>query len=309
MAIALGRYYKNAKNKRETWKEIKKHKSIYLFISPFFILFAVFGLFPILFSVYLAFQSWDGLAPMRFVGLANFRFLLSDPIFWLSIENDFIIWIESTIPMLLIALVLACLLNSALVRWRGFWRFAFFLPNITSIVAEAVVFGALFATKYGLLNYLLGKMGLPTVDWLNSNWSIQVVIALMTIWRWTGYNVIIFLAGLQAIPEDLYEAARIDGASSATIFTRITIPLLRPTVLFAVIMSTIGNMQIFTEPQVLTGGTGGPGQGGLTTVLYIYNEAFTNHLFGYSSAVSWGLFVIIGMFSLLNMILVRKISY
>ncbi len=296
------------KKKAHTWRDIRKHKTIYLFISPFYILFAVFGLFPILFSLFLSFQAWNGLDRMKFIGLENFALLMGDGVFWQSVLNTFIIWLESTIPMLFIALVLAFILNSALVKLRGFWRFAFFLPNVTSIVAEAIIFGSLFATQYGLVNNVLHFFGIPPIDWLNNNVWLQIGIAIMIIWRWTGYNTIIYLAGLQSLPYELYEAAKVDGASMARIFFSITLPLMRPIILFTVIMSTIGGMQVFTEPQILTGGNGGPGQGGLTIVLYLYNQAFNNYLFGYGSAIAWVLFVIILIFSLLNTLIVNRLS-
>ncbi|GGJ11706.1 cytochrome c biogenesis protein [Alicyclobacillus cellulosilyticus] len=291
-----------------TWRNIRRNWSLYLFISPFYILFFVFGLFPIIFSLVLSFESWDGLDTPRFIGLKNFALLMTDSQFWQSVGNTFIIWVESTIPMLFLALIIAFLLNSAFVKLREFWRFTFFLPNITSVVAEAVLFGAVFAPKFGLLNWVIERFGSPPVDWLDNNFWLQVAIAIMIIWRWTGYNAIIYLAGLQAIPEELYEAARIDGASLTQSFFRITIPLMRPIILFTVIMSTIGGMQIFTEPFVLTGGSGGPGQGGMTMVLYLYNQAFGSHLFGYSSAIGWVLFLIILVFSLFNSILVRRLG-
>jgi len=309
MAVVLGKTENPRLPKKEsTWELIKKNKSIYLFISPFYILFIIFGLFPIVFSLYLSLQSWDGLDTMKFVGLRNFSLLMTDGEFWQSVGNTFIIWIESTVPMLLLALIIAFLLNAAFVKLRGFWRFTFFLPNVTSVVATTVLFGSFFSTKFGVLNWVLGKLGFGSIDWLNNNGWLQVAIAIMIIWRWTGYNAIVYLAGLQAVPEELYEAAKIDGASTTQIFFRITVPMMRPIILFTVILSTIGGMQIFTEPQILTGGTGGPGLGGMTMVLYLYNQAFSSHLFGYSSAIAWVLFLIIIVFSLLNSVLVRRLS-
>jgi cellobiose transport system permease protein len=296
------------KTKGETWREIKKNKIIYLLISPFYILFAVFGLFPIAFSFYLAMQKWDGLSPMQYIGFKNFELVLIDGQFWQSVLNTLIIWVESTIPQLFLALVIAFLLNSAFVKFRGFWRFTFFLPNVTSLVAEAVLFGTFFQTKFGILNWIFEKFGLSPVDWLNSNFWLQISISILIIWRWTGYNSIIYLAGLQAISEELYEAAKIDGASTSQIFFRITIPLMRPIILFTVIMSTIGGMQTFTESQVLTNSTGGPGHGGVTMALYLYNEAFGSHLFGYGAAIGWFLFLIVIAFSLLNSLLVNRIA-
>lgn len=290
------------------WKEIKKHKSIYLFISPFYILFAIFGLFPIVFSFYLAMQKWDGLSPMQYIGFKNFELVLTDGQFWQSFANTLIIWVEATIPQLFFALIIAFLLNAAFVKFRAFWRFAFFLPNVTSIVAEAVLFGAFFQTKFGILNWVLGQFGIHPVAWLEANFWLQVSVAILIIWRWTGYNAIIYLAGMQAISDDLYDAAKIDGASNRQIFFRITIPMLRPIILFTVIMSTIGGMQSFTESDVLTGGSGGPGHGAQTMALYLYNQAFGAHLFGYGAAIGWFLFIIVVAFSIINSLLVNRIA-
>lgn len=280
---------------------LKTYLAPYLMISPFYILFIVFGLFPILFSLYLAFHSWDGLGPMEFVGLRNFRNLLTDdPDFWKSVGNTFVIWFFSTLPQLFLALVVAFLLNSAFVRFKDFYRAVYFLPNITSIVAVAIIFGSFFGSQFGLINGLLQVVGLPRIEWINDPFWVKVAVSLMVIWRWTGYNAIIYLAGLQSIPHDLYEAATIDGANRKQQFFSITLPLLKPIILFTVILSTIGGMQLFTEPLILVGNTGGATKGGLTLVLYLYNQAFGNQLFGYASAIAWMLFLIIGVFSFLN---------
>ncbi|GAA4985167.1 carbohydrate ABC transporter permease [Actinopolymorpha pittospori] len=278
--------------------------SLYLAISPFYILFAIFGLFPILFSFYLSFQNWNGIGDMHFVGLAQYQFMLSDPTFWKSILNTFEIWFISTIPMLFFALVIAFLLNQK-IRGRSAYRIAFFIPNVTSIVAIAIIFGSIFANQFGLTNALLSSLHLDTIEWLNTPWGIKFSIAAMVVWRWTGYNAIIYLAGLQAIPTELYEAARVDGASLRQVFFRITVPMLRPIILFTVITSTIGGMQLFTEPQVLVGNGGGPGNEGQTMVLYLYEQAFVNNQFGYGAAIGWGLFVIMIAFSLINWRLVQ----
>ncbi|OXM84781.1 carbohydrate ABC transporter permease [Paenibacillus rigui] len=282
-------------------KGFRTYLAPYLMISPFYILFIVFGLFPILFSLYLAFHAWDGLGPMEYVGLRNFRNLLTDdPDFWKSVGNTFIIWFLSTVPQLFLALVVAFLLNAAFVRFKDFYRAVYFLPNITSIVAVAIIFGSFFGSQFGLINGLLQALGLPRIEWINDPFWVKVAVSLMVIWRWTGYNAIIYLAGLQGIPHDLYEAATIDGASRKQQFFSITLPLLKPIILFTVILSTIGGMQLFTEPLILVGNTGGATKGGLTLVLYLYNQAFGNQLFGYASAIAWMLFIIIGLFSFLN---------
>lgn len=282
-------------------KGFKAYAAPYLMISPFYILFLIFGLFPILFSLYLAFHAWDGLGEMEFVGLRNFRNLLTDdPDFWVSVGNTFAIWFLSTLPQLFLALVVAFLLNAAFMKFKNFYRAIYFLPNITSIVAVAIIFGSFFGSQFGLINGVLGALGLPRIEWLTDGFWVKAAVSLMVIWRWTGYNAIIYLAGLQGIPHDLYEAATIDGASRMQQFFSITLPLLRPIILFTVILSTIGGMQLFTEPMILLGNGGGATKGGLTLVLYLYNQAFINQLFGYASAIAWVLFLLIGLFSFLN---------
>lgn len=282
-----------------------EHRALYVAISPFYILFAVFGLFPIGFSLYLAFHKWDGIGVMTYNGLNNFKYMLTDAEFWQAVGNTFMIWIYSTIPMLFFALIVAFLLHAPFVKFRTLFRVGYFLPNVTSIVAVAIIFGALFANNYGFLNYLLQSVGLPVVEWLNAPWGIKVAISSMVVWRWTGYNAVIYLAGLQSIPQTLYEAAKIDGASGIQSFFRITIPMLRPVILFTVITSTIGGMQLFTEPQILVSNDGGAGAAGMTIVLYLYRESFINNYFGYGAAVGWGMFLIIALFSIVNWKLVQ----
>ena len=286
-------------------KKPREYLPLYLAISPFYIIFAVFGIFPIAFSLYLSFHAWDGIGPMKFVGLEQYRYLFHDSAFGKSILTTLEIWVISTIPMLFLALVIAFLLNSQ-IRFKTAYRVAFFIPNITSIVAIAIIFGSLFSNSFGLFNAVLHWIGASQIEWLNKPWGIRVAIAVMVIWRWTGYNAIIYLAGLQAISSDIFEAARVDGASAIQTFLRITIPMLRPVILFTVIMSTIGGLQVFTEAQVLVGNTGGPNAGGMTMVLYLYQQAFTLNQFGYGAAIGWALFVIVLLFSIVNWRLVQR---
>ncbi|BDZ50731.1 cytochrome c biogenesis protein [Frondihabitans sucicola] len=277
----------------------------YLAISPFYLLFAVFGLFPILFSLFISFHDWDGVGKMTWVGLSQYVYLVGDPRFWNAVGNTFIIWFLSTVPMLFLALLLAFTLHQN-IRFKGLYRVAFFLPNVTSMVAMAIVFGSVFSDSFGLVNSALTALHLDSVPWLTSDWGIKVTISVMVIWRWTGYNAIIFLAGLQAISEDVYDAAKVDGAPAWRIFSQITMPLLRPVILFAVITSTIGGLGLFTEPQVLLGDAGGPNEAGMTMVLYQYNQAFTNFDFGYGSAIGWALFIISGVFAIINWRLISE---
>ncbi|MCE7002690.1 sugar ABC transporter permease [Kibdelosporangium philippinense] len=282
-----------------------KYLPHYLAISPFFILFAVFGAYPVLYSLYLAFQRWDGIGPTEFIGISNFEFLVTDLEFWNSVGNTFIIWIMSTVPMTILALLIAVGLNSA-VRFKGAYRIAYFTPNVTSIVAMSIVFSSIFSPEFGILNAFMSWLGLDPVEWSTDPWGIKIAISVMIIWRWVGYNAIIFLAGLQAIPQEMYEAAKIDGAGPIQTFFKVTLPLLRPVLLFSVVMSAINGLQIFAEAQILVGERGGPEDAGMTMVLYFYNQAFLENDFGYGAAIAWGIFVIVLLFAIINWRLINR---
>ncbi|MET1003959.1 MAG: sugar ABC transporter permease [Propionibacteriaceae bacterium] len=290
---------------REKPSALRKFWPQYVAIAPFYLLFLVFGLFPILFSIYLSFTDWDGIGPIKFVGLAQYAYLVADPRFWNAVGNTFIIWFISTIPMLFLALVIAFLLHQN-IRFKSVYRLAFFIPNVTSMVAMAIVFGSVFSDSFGLVNSALTALNAEPVAWLSTNWGIKITIAVIVIWRWTGYNAIIYLAGLQSIPTELYDAAKVDGANTWQIFSTITVPLLRPVILFTVITSTVGGLSLFTEPQILLGNSGGTDEAGMTIVLYQYNQAFTQFDFGYGSAIAWALFVIASVFAIINWRLVRE---
>jgi cellobiose transport system permease protein len=290
---------------RRTGNRLKKFWPQYVAVAPFYILFLVFGAFPLVFSIYLSFTQWDGMGPQKFVGLAQYRYLITDGRFWNAVENTFIIWFMSTVPMLILALIIAFLLHQN-IRFKGFYRVAFFIPNVTSMVAMAIVFGSVFSDSFGLINSAITALGGKEFGWLSDPWGIKITIAVMVIWRWTGYNAILYLAGLQSIPTELYESARVDGASMFSIFTRITVPMLRPVILFTVITSTIGGLSLFTEPQVLLGNDGGTGEAGMTIVLYQYNQAFTQFDFGYGAAIAWALFIIAVIFAIINWRLVSE---
>ncbi|MFE9021458.1 carbohydrate ABC transporter permease [Streptomyces sp. NPDC007808] len=291
---------------------VRKYWHLYAAISPFYLLFLAFGLVPVGFSLYLSFHRWDGLGSMEWAGLTQYQYLLSDSDFWQSIGNTILIWALATFPMIFLAMVTAVMLNSA-VRHRNLYRFAYFLPNVTSVVAIAIVFGSIFSTDFGLVNALLQAVGLDQVAWLNTPWGIKVAIATLMTWQWTGYNAIICLAGLQTIPGDLYEAARIDGAGPVQTFFRVTLPLLRPTLLFVLVVSTVTGLQSFSEPQVLLQTTanestfsGGPDHAGRTMVLYFFQQTFDNNDFGYGAAVAWGIFLVVVLFSIINWRLLQR---
>ncbi len=276
----------------------------YLAVAPFYVLFAIFGLFPIVFSIVLSFADWDGIGPLTWVGFAQYQYLLADERFWNAVLNTLLIGVMSTVPMLFFALVLAFLLHQN-IRLKGIYRVAYFLPNVTSMVAMAIVFGSVFSDSFGLVNSALTALDRDPVSWLSSYWGIKVTIAALLVWRWTGYNAIIYLAGLQSIPTELYDAARVDGATTRQVFTSVTVPMLRPVILFTLITSTIGSLGLFTEPQVLLGATGGTDEAGMSIVLYQYNQAFNQFDFGYGSAIAWALFVLAAVFSIINWRLLR----
>ncbi|MGT2950858.1 cytochrome C biogenesis protein [Streptococcus cuniculi] len=280
-------------------KDIDKYVP-YLFISPFYILFLIFGLFPIVFAGILAFNKWDGLGEMRFVGWGNFIRLIHDADFYLSVKNTLIIWAVGTFPMLFIALVLAFMINLKFVKHKELLKAIFFLPNITSVVAVTILFGLIFSNLDGLANSLLQFLGLAPIKWVTSTFWVRIVIALINIWMYLGYNTIIYLTGITKIPNDYYEAAIMDGATNFQIFRHITIPQLKPIILFTVMMSTIGGLQVFSEAQVLVPQGATPEGGAMTIVYYLYNTAFSNNDYGYGSAIAWALVIIIMIFSLLN---------
>ncbi|MFJ3669820.1 carbohydrate ABC transporter permease [Streptomyces sp. NPDC090106] len=293
-------------------KGLRKYWHLYAAISPFYLIFLGFGLFPVGFSLYLSFHRWDGLGPMEWAGLSQYQYLLSDSDFWNSIGNTIVIWALATIPMIFLAMVTAVMLNSA-VRFKGLYRVAYFLPNVTSVVAIAIVFGSIFSTNAGMVNAVLQAVGIDQIAWLNTPWGIKVTIAALMTWQWTGYNAIIFLAGLQTVPGELYEAARMDGAGPVQTFFRITLPLLRPTLLFVLVVSTVTGLQSFSEPQVLLQTSsndstfaGGPGHSGQTMVLYFFQQTFDNNDFGYGAAVAWGIFLVVVLFSIINWRLVQR---
>jgi len=271
----------------------------YVFISPFLVLFAVFGVFPLLFSLHLAFQSWEptsGLDAMEFVGLDNFVFALGDEWFWKSLKNTLWLAVASGAPQHLVAIPLAVFIHNSFGRLRDGVVGAYFLPYITSTVAIAIMFSSLFSKDFGLVNATLkGLLGIENIDWLGQAATVKPAIAFVVFWRYLGFNVVLYLAALQTIPKDLYEAATMDGASRWQQFWRITLPSLKPMIFFGVTLSVIGGLQLFEEPFILTGGRGGVDQSGMTSAVYLYRMAFDFNDFGGASAMSWLLFAVVAV--------------
>ncbi len=286
------------------FREVRKNWVAYLFISPFYILFAVFGLFPILFSFYLSFTNWTGNGPIVFRGLTNYFELFKSELFWIALRNTVIIWVGAHIPMLIIALILAFILNSGLIRLQSFFKTVYFTPMVTSSVAVAFVFMTLYGDRFGLINYFLKTLGLPAINWWGgTGFWIKPAIILLFIWRWTGWNMVIYLAGLQGIDSELYDAAKVDGASYPQILRYIVIPLLKPVILFSLILSFVGGITIFDEPYLLTWmrTLGGTNYAGLTLSYYLYYEGFTRGHLGFASSIAYVVCALIIALSALNM--------
>ena len=287
--------------------------SPYLYIAPFFLIFAAFGLFPLGYTAYVSLFDWSLLKDEHsFVGFQNYAELFQDPYFWNALGNTVSILVLSTVPQLVFALILAHLVNRPL-RGQTLWRLGMLLPNLTSVVAVVVIFSQLFGRDFGLINAVLENLGLGRIAWQEGTASSHTAIAVMIIWRWTGYNALIFLAAMQAVPKELYESARLDGATEGQQLRMITIPAIRPTIIFVVIVSTIYGLQIFAEPQLFGGGgpngiTGGVDRQFQTLTLYLYEHGFNKGFeFGYASATAWVMFAVIVVFAIANYLLTRRI--
>lgn len=289
----------------------------YLYISPFFILFAVFGVFPLFFNIVVALHDWHRRAGMGdFVGVDNFTWVLQQPLFWRSLENTFSIFLWGGIPQLVLSLLIAAILDQNL-RARTFWRMSVLVPFVVMPVATAMIFGQVFG-QFGLLVPNLQEWGLFThvnSPFFQDRLLSHMAIGSMVVFRWTGYNALIFLAAMQAVPRELYEAATVDGASRSRKFFSVTIPSIRPTMIFVILTMTIGGLQIFDEARMFDGGGTGGGQGGAdnqwtTIVLYLFSIGFGDwqDRLGQAAAIGWIFALIIAVVSIINFLFTRAIA-
>jgi cellobiose transport system permease protein len=283
--------------------------SPYLYISPFFILFLLVGLFPLVYTAYVSVHEWDLLGGKgEFIGLENYRDVLGDRYFWNALQNTISIFVISSGPQIVFALAIAALLDANL-RARTFWRMGVLVPFVVAPVAAALIFGNLFGDRYGLINQGIAAIGLEPIRWHVDRLASHFAIATMVNWRWTGYNALIFLAAMQAIPRDLYEAAAMDGANKVRQFFSVTLPMLRPAVIFVVITSTIGGLQIFAEPRLFdSAGLGGADRQYQTITMYLWELGWRVRNLGTASSVAWLLFGLIVVFALLALLLTRRIA-
>ena len=284
--------------------------SPYLYIAPFFIVFAITGLYPLLYTAWVSLHQWHLIGgDQGFVGMQNYVDVVQQPTFWIALRNTFSIFLLSSVPQIIAAILIAHVLDSNL-RAKTFWRMGVLLPYIVAPVAVALIFSKVFADQSGMANALLGMVGIGPIGWHANPFASHLAIATMVNFRWTGYNTLILLAAMQAIPRDLYEAATVDGATRARQFFSITIPQLRSTIIFVVITSTIGGLQIFDEPRMFdTMGNGGADKQWLTLTMYLYQLGWgPQKSFGRASAVAWILFLIIILIGMVNFALTRRIA-
>ncbi len=279
-------------------------KAAYLFLAPALTAIFVFFFIPVISAFVISFTDFDiyaigNYSKFRFTGLDNYVKLFENPLFWKALKNTFFFVVVSGPLSIAVSLGAAVLLNSKLVRFKGIFRLVYFMPVVTTLVAVSIVWRFIYHPEFGLLNYGLSFIGVDKIDWLGDpNWAMPSII-ILSIWKNFGYNMIIFIAGLQNIPEELYEAAHIEGANGWQRFTKITLPMLAPTTIFITIITMIGYFQLFAEPYIMT--QGGPLDSTLSIVLYMYQEGFRWWNMGYSSSIAFVLFVIILAGTLLQM--------
>ncbi|WP_326566090.1 sugar ABC transporter permease [Amycolatopsis rhabdoformis] len=282
----------------------------FLFIAPFFAVFVVFGAFPIAYTAWVSLHDWDLLAgDQGGFGLANYAELFTDGRFYNALFNTTSIFLLAAIPEFFLALGIAALLNRPL-RAATWWRTGVLLPNVVSVVAVGLVFAQLYSRDYGVVNEVLGWFGIDPISFQARKWSSHLAIATMVMWRWTGYNSLIYLAAMQAVPQDLYEAAALDGASRWRSFWSVTVPGIRPTIAFTAVAGTVNGLQLFAEPQLFdatgSSGTGGNDRQFQTLTMYLYEKGFGKFDAGYASAISWVMFVFCVLFAFFNYRLVRR---
>jgi ABC-type sugar transport system permease subunit len=291
--------------RRSIGREIARHWLDYLFISPFFITFVIFKLYPLLWAFQLSFSQWRGFGPMRWVGFENYKYALNDPYILQSLLNTLQFAYILLPTGIFLSILLAVILNNRKLPGRGIFRTIYFLPYVTSSVIVAIVFTQLFDDHMGWVNRGLEAVGLDPVAWLRgSQWGAKSVVILLTHWGGLGYNVLLFLGGLQAIDQELYEAARIDGANEWQIFWRITLPLLYPMIFFLTIIATIGLLNMFNQPYMLT--EGGPRGATTTVMLRLYEFGVGQQRYGDASALGILVGLLVIVISVIQLRLLRR---
>ena len=278
-------------------RDVASDRVGYLMVLPYILHLAVFLGYPLAFAFVLVFHRWNIYTPMKWVGLGNIKLLLTDPLIWRALVNTLYFLLIHIPLQLVIALGLAQLLNQK-IRGRVFFRASYFMPVVVSGVVVTILWQQLYATETGLINLLLQRFGLPGIGWLTDRRYAMPAIAIMATWKNVGLYVVLFLVGLQAIPAELYEAAELDGASAWQKFRLITVPMINPTIMLVLVLSTIGGFSLFIEPYVMTGG--GPANSTLSGILYLYKQAFFFGKMGYATTIGFFWAMIIFMVVLLQ---------
>jgi lactose/L-arabinose transport system permease protein len=281
-----------------------RNRAAYGFLAPYLLVFLIFWIWPIINSFWISLHS-TRVNPWVFNPTFNWARMISDPAFFNALRNTLVILVIQVPVMIALATIMAVLLNSPLLKARGLFRFAFFAPVVVGEVAYSAIFRLMFNFDFGVINKMLEGIGLPAVDWFSNPTAAMSLLIMAVTWRWAGYNAIIILAGLQSIPDDVYEAATIDRVSKVKQFFYITLPLLKPIIIFCVILSIIGTMQLFTEPFLITN-RGGPGQATETLGLFLYRQGFLSGNFGYASAVAYAIAALAVAISLVQLWLGRE---
>ena len=287
---------------------LKQGRYGYLFVAPFLVAFLVFGLYPVIYTVYLSFQKWDGLSAIKSIDWENFIRLLSDEVFYLSLWNSLRSWIINFVPQMLTALILSAIFTFNKVRGMSFFRAAFYLPNLITAASIGLLFNLLFNGDKSVVNYILVELGIPGApfQFFNSEAFTSGLVSYIQWWMWFGYTTVIIMAGITTIDTNVYDAALVDGATKMQTYIHVTLPLIKPTLVYLTITSLIGGMQLFDVPATLSNGNGDPRKAVLTTSMYLYNQGFKNHNYGYAAAISTGLFVIIGILSIFSFRAMKK---
>jgi cellobiose transport system permease protein len=308
-SVRRGRPRRTLRQRMARW-DVKYSPDAY--IAPFFVIFGIAGLFPLIYTAFVSLFEWDlGDTEPEYIGLDNYAQLMQDDQFWKALVNTISIFLLSSVPQIIVAVLIAALLSTRL-RAPTAWRVGVLLPYVASLVALTIIFSNLFGPQFGLVNTMLEALGMDRIDWQANRFASHVAIAFMVNWRWTGYNALIVLAAMQAIPREVHEAAVVDGAGTVRRFFSITLPLLRPTLIFVVITSTIGGLQIFTEPKLfdsMPGSSNGGSDNQFQTItLYMYQSAFQLQDFGYASAIAWVLFLVIVLIAVVNFLITRRLA-
>ncbi len=280
----------------------------YLFLTPFLIFFAVFTLRAVVSAVDMSFYQWEILRPNRpYIGLANYQELFGDSVWWTALSNT--VWFTIlTVTGTTVVALLAAVASTQPIRGQGFFRVLLYMPALFSVGAMGLIWVWLLNSQFGIINYGLSFLGVRPINWLGEEGLVIPALSLATIWWGFGFPMLIFIAGLQGIPEQLYEAARIDGASGVQLFRHITLPLLRPTILFVTVTGVIAHFQVYGQPLIMT--NGGPGRASYTVIFYLYQVAWTAFRMGYGSAVAISLAAIIALFTAIQFVFIgRNVSY